>query len=568
MENKIELPGKFQIDPALFYDAVVKSTDDYIYIVDMQTDAALISENMQRDFALPGRIVNGLIPTWGGRIHERDKARYFESVDQMVAGVTNEHNLEYQIRNNRNEYIWVMCRGYLQRDENGKPLMFAGVVTNLSSKGRVDTITGLFSQQNCMCLINNLLKKGDDAAGFLLLGLDNFSSINNLKDHNFGDCVLRQFAQEVQQIIPAQASMYRFDGDEFAIICPHASRQTMAGIYKKIRDYSNQKHTIDNMVYYCSVSGGIVMIGQDCKNDTDVIKCATSALEASKSRGKNTYTVYTPGLLFPKLRSLEILNQLRASVLNDMEGFYLVYQPLTDAQSLKVHGAETLLRWSSSLLGQISPAEFIPLLETSGLIVPVGKWVLEQAVCQCKKWVAHCKDFILNVNVSYLQMMDESFIQFVIDVLKKYDLAPAHIVLEMTESRFVTDMGTLRESFDRLRESNIRLAMDDFGTGYSSLGILSNTPADIVKIDRTFITSIDDNAHMFNRSFIGAVIQLCHSVGISVCVEGVERQNELNVVRSLNADSIQGFYISKPVMPEEFEKKYCPDGRANLNFIK
>ena len=204
----------------------------------------------------------------------------------------------------------------------------------------------------------------------------------------------------------------------------------------------------------------------------------------------------------------------------------------------------------------VSPVEFIPLLEACGLIVPVGKWVLEEAVRTCKKWLRYQPDFIMNVNISYLQMLDESFIDFVRQILNQYDLPPAHIVLELTESCFVTDMEALKEAFKLLRNLNIQIAMDDFGTGYSSLGMLSQSPADIVKIDRLFITAIGDEENEFNRSFIGSVIQLCHRVGISVCVEGVERKNELDTVCSLEADCIQGYYISKPLLLEDFEKKF------------
>lgn len=149
MEDNLQYPGRFEFDPAMFYDAVAKSTDDYIYIIDMRTDIALVSENMQKEFALQERLIKGLVPKWGELIHERDKERYFTSIDQMMSGETQEHNEEYQIRNRKDEYIWVRCRGRLQRDESGDPVMFAGVVTNLSSRGKVDSVTGLFMQKEC-----------------------------------------------------------------------------------------------------------------------------------------------------------------------------------------------------------------------------------------------------------------------------------------------------------------------------------------------------------------------------------------------------------------------------------
>lgn len=556
MEDNLQYPGRFEFDPAMFYDAVAKSTDDYIYIIDMRTDIALVSENMQKEFALPERLIKGLVPKWGELIHERDKERYFTSIDQMMSGETQEHNEEYQIRNRKDEYIWVRCRGRLQRDESGDPVMFAGVVTNLSSRGKVDSVTGLFMQKECERALEVILEQKKFPAGILILGLDDFSGINNLKGHDFGDAVLRQFAQDVMRLLPAKTAIYRFDGDEFVIVCRRSSAEEIYEIFRQISEYGHKNHALEEGTYYCTVSGGIAMVGEDGENYRELLKCASAALDEAKKKGKDGCTIYRCGLIHSKIRSLTLLEKLRDSVMNGMTGFSVVYQPILHIYNKKVSGAEALLRWSDQELGAVSPVEFIPLLENSGLILPVGKWVLEQAVCRCKAWLDREPDFIMNVNCSYLQFQDATFLPFVEQVLDKYQVEAKHIVLEMTESRFVTDKEDLKNSFDRLRKNNIRLAMDDFGTGYSSLGMLSSSPADIVKIDRAFISGINDAEHAFNRSFIGAVIELCHSVGIHVCVEGVEEPEELDAVVSLDADCIQGFHIERPIPPEKFEEKF------------
>lgn len=542
-----------------FYEAIINSTDNYVYVVDMSTDMAIVSPNMQRDFDLPDRLVPHLVPTWGELIHERDKVQYYESIEKMLQGDTDEHNVEYQVRNRKGEYVWVLCRGLLQRDGKGCPRMFAGVVTDLKNKGKFDYTTGLLTHMECEKHIGSIIKEEEESpGGILLLGLDNFARINSLKNHIFGDGVLRKFAQETQRLLPEEARMYRFDGDEFAVIYKGAPAEKIKELYHVIHAYSNRPHQLDDREYFCTVSGGIAMLAQDSRNYPELIKCASVALEESKRRGKNMVTVYSPDLMQGRLRSLELASQLQYSVMNGMEGFELQYQPVANYDGQKLSGAEALLRWSSPSLGRISPMEFIPILELTNLIVPVGKWVLEQAVSICKRWTAYQADFVMNVNVSYLQMLDENFIQDVRQILERYGLGPGHIVLELTESCFVTDMDGLKDTFQKLRSLDIRLAMDDFGTGYSSLGMLSRSPADIVKIDRVFISDIGDIKNAFNRSFIGSVIQLCHSVGITVCVEGVERQEELKTVCDLKTDNIQGYYLSRPIYPEEFEKKYWP----------
>lgn len=556
MEKQQDASGSFHIDANAFYNAIVNSTEDYIYIVDMATNLSLVSENMFRDFDLPGRLVPDLVPLWGELVHEKDRKCYFNSIEEMMDGRTDKHNVEYQVRNRKNEYIWVVCRGLLTRGADGTPAMFAGVVTPLGSKGKIDRTTGLFMQEACKAHVEALLDRNCASGGILLLGIDGFKRINNLKNHIFGDSVLRQIAQNIQQMLPSNASIYRYDGDEFAILYPGASLDVLQNLYHSIHLYANREHEIDGTPYFCTISGGIALIGRDVSTYLDLIKYAASALDAAKKKGKNTCIVFTPPLLQSNLRTMELTSLLQRCVLNGMEDFSLVYQPFVSSDGFHLKGAEALLRWSCPDCGPVSPTEFIPLLESSGLIIQAGKWVLEQAVRTCKEWLPHCPGFVMNVNVSYLQIIDKDFIPFVEGLLKKYELDAAHIVLELTESYFVTDMTALQDAFQSLRELNIRIAMDDFGTGYSSLGMLSQTPADIVKIDRLFISLINDQEHVFNRSFIGAVIQLCHSVGLSVCVEGVEYMDELKTVCSLEADSIQGYYISKPIPPEEFVEKF------------
>lgn len=546
---------EFSFDAEMFYDALVKSTDNYVYIVDMLTDIALVSPQMYERFELPGRLVPGLIPIWGSLVHPEDKAVYDESIDKMLRGETNEHNVEYQIKNRKGEYIWVQCRGYLQKDDNGQAIMFAGVVNNLGSKGKIDYTTGLFTYRECEKYVDHLLEKKKNG-GLLLIGLDDFVRINDLNTHMFGDAVLRQFAQSILQLLPPKARMYRFDGDEFAIVLSRANEQDMEQLYQKIHAYCNRTHRLESTDYYCTASAGIAMLGSDGNDYQELLKCAVSALELSKQKGKNNATFFSQNMMNHRLRTLELGNELQNSVIQHMQDFHLVFQPFVHSDTLELAGAEALLRWSCEKFQGVGPMEFIPVLESSGLIIPVGKWVLEEAIKVCAEWIEFQEDFIMNVNVSYLQLLDETFLSYMKKLLDRYQVAPWHIVLELTESCFVTDMGALQESFKKIRNLNMKVAMDDFGTGYSSLGMLSQMPADIVKIDRLFITAIHESKNDFNRSFIESVIQLCHQVGITVCVEGVEVSEELHAAGDLHADSIQGYFIAKPLAKAEFENRF------------
>lgn len=557
MKSITRIPETFPIDANMLYEAIVRSTEDYIYMIDMANNLAYVSDNMVQDFCLSENLVEDLINVWDTFVHEKDKQRYRKSIEDMMSGNSGEHNLEYQVINRAREYIWIHCRGLLFRNQEHEPKLFAGVITPISGKGKVDYTTGLLSQEECKNRIESMIEQGYTKGGFLLLGIDNFSRLNSLKNHIFGDSVLRETAQEIYHIVPSDADVYRFDGDEIAIYLKDASLQEMQDLYRNIAAYLKREHELDGMMYFLSVSGGIAMLGSDAHDYMELIKCAMNALSASKKNGKGQCTIFSLDLMKENLRTMQLLDQLQHSVLNEMQDFSLVYQPFVNTKGMKIHGAEALLRWSSKEYGNVGPMEFVPLLESSGDILPVGAWVLEHAFATCKEWIAYFPEFVMNVNVSYLQVIDQSFVELVETLLQNYDLPAKHIVLELTESYFVTEMIVLKETFRKLREMGIRIAMDDFGTGYSSLGLLSQSPADIIKIDRIFISYINDQANDFNRSFIEAVIKLCHSVGITVCVEGVEYIDELNVVQKMNADSIQGYYISKPITKEEFEERYC-----------
>lgn len=562
VDDRMMLFGDFSYDPLFFYEAVEKSTDDYIYVVDFHSNLALVSEHMFHDFRLTGEPASGCsgylvpdLPTqWGRLIHEKDRGCFFENMEEMLSGERDGHQMEYQIQGRQNEYVWVYCRGILHRDEDGAATTFAGVVSNLSAKGKADAVTGLRTMRDCERYVRAQLERAEGKVSMLLLGLDDFTKINDLKGHDFGDAVLRKFAQEVQRGLPPEAYLFRFDGDQFAITCPGDDLSKLKELFRQIQRHSGGRHAIDGVRYYCSVSGGVATVGGE--GYADLLRYAASALDQAKRSGRSRCAVFRPELIVPKLRSLELMEQLQICVLGNMRRFSLMYQPFVQAGSMELSGAEALLRWKDEKGHSISPVEFIPLLEASGMMVSVGRWVLERAVCQCLGWVEHSPSFVLHVNVSFLQMQDPSFVPMVKGILDETGFAPANLVLELTESRFVTNHETLRLCFQSLRDMGIRIAMDDFGTGYSSLGMLYQCPADIVKIDRVFISKIDDQNHRFHFSFIQAVIQLCHSIGLTVCVEGVEETGELETVRSLGADSIQGYYVSKPLDEDTFVKRY------------
>lgn len=243
-----------------------------------------------------------------------------------------------------------------------------------------------------------------------------------------------------------------------------------------------------------------------------------------------------------------MLEQLRYCMEHEFEGFQLQYQPQVEAESGRIIGAEALARWHSSLYGDVSPVVFIPLLEKSGMILTIGRWIFETAVKQCAFWLKSCPDFCVSVNLSYLQLYEEGFTSFMKETMERCQVPSRNIIVEMTESYMVKSSEELQAIFQEIRGIGVRIAMDDFGTGYSSLGVLKNSPADIVKIDRIFIKDILNSE--FDATFIQFVVRLCHDVNIQVLLEGVETKEEYEKVKAMGLDYIQGYYFGKPMQAE------------------
>jgi len=281
---------------------------------------------------------------------------------------------------------------------------------------------------------------------------------------------------------------------------------------------------------------------------------ASHSLKYAKKLGRNRIVFFSRAILEQEMRSLELVELLRESIERQFEGFELVYQPQIAVDTRHVVGAEALARWTCTKYGPVSPGEFIPLLEQSGLIVPLGSWVLYHAVEQCRKWCELKPDFHMSINLSYRQLLEGDIVANIQETLEALHVQPGNVTLELTETYLIKEDAGTRDILEKMKKMGINLAMDDFGIGYSSLFSLKNIPVDIVKIDRGFVKGITSD--LFNATFVRAITELCHDVGKKVCLEGVETKEEYDVVKNSGLELIQGFYFGYPINAEMFEKQW------------
>lgn len=549
-------PIDFDYNKDNLYEALTFSTDDYIFVGNMKSGVFRYSPKMVSEFGLPGEIVENAAAFWSRLVHPDDAKYFLESNQSIADGRTDYHNIEYRAKNVRGEWIWLRCRGKMIRDEFGVPNLFAGMIANLGKNNNVDHMTGLYNRFEFEETIKKYIgnNKFSEKLALMVLDMDSFKNINDLYDRSFGDKILRITGQKISSLLPSNAHLFRLDGDEFGLVAVDCSPQECKNIFDRIQhDFKNQQEH-DGKKYYSTVSAGCAFYPDDADNYLDLMKLATYSLEHSKYMGKNQLTLFSPQLMPQKERNLELIELLRESIERGFVGFSIQYQPQVIAESGKLYGAEALARWRCSKYGDISPIEFIPILEKSGLIIQFGRWIFFNAASQCKAWCEYNSDFKMSINLSYLQLLDTGLVLFIENTLKNLELSPASIILELTETYLVTEESFVDETLNSLKRLGIQIAMDDFGVGYSSLASLKNTPADIVKIDKGFVNGIAKD--IFNSTFIRSITELCHDVGKVVVLEGVETKEEYNIVEKAGLDLIQGYYFGKPVTAELFSSKF------------
>ncbi len=537
-------------------NAVATCMDDYLYFYDIKRDLYYISKKALERFAIPSNLFSNVSETLCSFVYKDDIAMLMEDLGKMTAGEKDRHDIEYRWLGKDGQPIWINCRGRSIRDENGKPIYMIGCVNEIGEKQRADNVSGL-KKSTVIREILNFLFVEDDKGYILHIGIDNFRAINEHSGMEYGNFVLRGVANCIINSLTAEQEVYHLAADEYIIVDLKGSAKNDAHqLYHKIR--ANVDGFIEENQYECvfTISGGSVA-SKNIKGltYTDIIKLSQFALSEAKERGKNQIYLYDEADYKKFLRKREILSSIRESIAEGFKGFEVFYQPIMKRNdSSSPYAAEALLRYQMNNGESISPYEFIPIVEESGLIIPIGKWVMKQAMAFCKERQHMYPEFKININVSYVQVLKSPFLSEFFRLLKNYELSPSSIVVELTESGNVENSLPVQKIWEILRNNGVSIALDDFGTGYSNLLYISKMTPHVVKLDRGFTAKAMQN--QFERQLMTNTIQLVHSLGLKVCVEGVETEEDLIQIHQLGADYIQGYYYSKPCPQQEFIEKF------------
>ena len=523
-----------------------KSFDDYFYLLDFTTDRIYFFGDIAEKYDVFHESTEySTVAEWCRIVYPRDLARLVEDLNQVRNGEQLTHSMEYRLLDKGGDLVWISCSGKALCDHEGNVSWMLGRVSDSAWSNRVDELTGTLLFDTLRAETDKILEE-DRTGFFLVIGIDNLKKINMKNGRDFGDEVLCRVAAAVEEQTSRKHNVYRINGDCFAVNLPNYNREEVQDIFEGI-----QKLVTD----YCTVSGGCVPYREYHIPDSgSLCQYAERTLELGKVQGKNVLKFFSTEDYEKELESLELREELMSAVKSGFKGFSVCYQPQVSPVDFSLFGAEALLRFTSPSRGFVSPVDFIPLLEQSGLICSVGLWILEQALLQCKAWRKFLPDFHISVNVSYTQLQDRDLANQFLWVLKKIGLPGDALTLEVTESMELHDYPELNGLFAQLKMVGVEISVDDFGTGYSSLSRLKELEIDEIKIDRCFVTDIQNSA--YNYRLLSNMLEWAAKSGIRVCCEGVETVEELGVLSQLRPSLLQGYLFSRPCAPQEFTNIY------------
>ena len=398
-----------------------------------------------------------------------------------------------------------------------------------------------------------LAKREHQQVAVLFLDFDHFKRINDTLGHDTGDQLLQQVAQRLSTTIRESDLVARLGGDEFVLVLTGLnmaqSAHELLQLVERVRGSFGTPFNVNGQELSLTVSIGVSMFPDDAVDAPSLIKQADTAMYAAKEQGRNAYRFFTADMNARIQARLQLENALRRALAN--QEFYLVYQPQIDMMSGLPVGVEALIRWSDPERGEISPAEFIGVAEESGLIHPIGAWVLEAACKQGREWADQDMPLRMSVNVSVRQLEQDTWLDVVKNALKIARLAPSYLDLEITESVIISNADKAVATLSRLKQMGVTLTMDDFGTGYSSLYYLTRLPLNNIKIDQKFIRGLDHDRN--DEAITHAIIALSHGLGMRVIAEGVETPSQFQFLQKQGCEEAQGYYIGRPMTATAFK---------------
>jgi diguanylate cyclase (GGDEF)-like protein/PAS domain S-box-containing protein len=501
---------------------------------------------------------------WFNRIHEADREQLKHRIADHLNGITSHFECEARMLHKDGVFRWMLSRGIMVRDKSGKPLRMAGSQTDITEGKVADPLTGLPNRllfnDRLLRLIEHRRRYPETLFAVLFLDLDGFKMVNDSLGHLVGDRLLVAVASRLLKSLRHTDTAARIDetftvarlgGDEFAILLSELKGPADAtGVAERLMRELAVPFILEDKEIFTSVSIGIALSNSGYQHPEDFLRDADTAMYRAKALGKARYEVFDADMRASITHRLQLETDLRHAL--ERREFRNFYQPIISLETGAIAGFEALLRWQHPVRGLLAPGEFIPIAEETGLIREVGWWSLSEACRQISKWRSLCSsaNLTISVNLSVKQFLQPNFAAQLDALLQELGLPEGTLKLELTESSIMTDSASAISLLAQIKSLGVRLAIDDFGTGYSSLSYLQRFPLDTLKIDRSF-TSAMGNGSREESMIVRTIMPLAHNLGLEVVAEGVETNEQVELLKELRCKYAQGFYFSRPVNADE-----------------
>lgn len=542
------------------YALAARGANDGLWDWDLVEDRMYLSPRWKAMLGYQDQDVGSTPQAWLDLIHPDDRPRVEAELEAHIQGHREHFESEHRVLHSDGSYRWMLCRGLVVRGDDGSPHRMAGSQTNITEQRAFedqlkhdalhDSLTGLPNRVLLSDRLEQALERARREPTFafalLFLDLDRFKVINDSLGHLEGDNVLTEVGERLRSTVRSVDTVARLGGDEFVLLLEgiHSpSDATRAA--ERVQSALVSPIQVGSQEFFTSASIGIALSSEEYDRPEDVIRDADIALYRAKANGRARHEIFDTSMHARAVALLHLETDLRRAL--EDNALRLHYQPIQSLSSGRVIGLEALLRWQHPQRGLLLPKDFLDLAEETGLIVPMGTWVLNEASRQMRAWQEQfpgVRPLTMSVNVSGKQLMQDDLLNHVASSLEHSGLEPGSLRLEITENVVMEDSTAAAQKLEALRKLGVQIHIDDFGTGYSSLGILHRFPVDVLKIDRSFIRQMGSgNQH---EQIVRTIIALARSLGIEVVAEGVETESQLEQLRSLECGYGQGYFLARP----------------------
>ena len=538
-------------------EIIAECMDDYLYVLDLQNNKMEISQSALDRFMISETYMRNAKQEIMSAVYEEDRAMFEKHMQAVMDGKEKVHDIHYRWLDKNGLPVWVNCRGVVIDDEDGKPGYLVGCLNETGNQRRADNVTGLLGGMEFCDYLRS--QKKPVTTGFLMhIGIDDFAAVNGTHGSNYGDYVLKSVADCMKECLSGNQRLFHLIADQYVIVdLDSTSMDDAIQLKKKIGEKIDEFIISEQYEVVFSASAGVIDASTVAEGYEECRKKFEFSLKKAKQMGKNNIYFYRQEDYEKFQRNGRIISALRSSIANGCEGFEVYYQPIVDCVSGRVIGAEALMRYTMvTEEGKewLSPVEFIPLLEKTGLIIPAGRFVLNEAAKMCREIQQYIPEFRVNVNISCYQIEHGKIADKILTAVRDNGLMPDRICIEMTESGFM-DMTPVFCKFRKVLEENgIQFVIDDFGTGYSNLHCISDMNPGYVKMDKDFTAkamSCERDYELFKK-----IIEMVHSIGIRICVEGIEEEDWHLKMKELQADYLQGYFFGKPCEKKKFMEEF------------